>query len=91
MPLFTWLLSIAWPLVKKVMVMLGIGIISYAGLSAIGAEIQSAVLSSWGQLGGATLQIATLGGIPQSIGIILGALNARIAYIAIGKIGRVTA
>lgn len=90
MHLFAWLLSIAWPLVKKVLVMLGIGLVSYAGLSAIGAEIQNAVLSNWGMLGGAVLQIATLGGIPQSIGIILGALNARIAYVAVGKIGRVT-
>ena len=85
-----FLLALAWPLVKKVLIMLGIGAITYAGLSMIGTQVTQAVETSWGQLGGSTLQILSLAGIPQSFGILLGAINARIAFIAVGKIGRIS-
>jgi len=88
-PAAGWLISLAWPIAKQVLVALGIGAISYAGLSVLFGQVQSSVLSTWGELGGATLAIATLGGFPQSIGIILGALNARLAFIVVGKIGKI--
>lgn len=89
MPLAAWLLALAGPLVKKVLVALGVGVISYAGLAMIGSQVQSAVLSSWGGVGGSALQIMSLAGIPESIGITLGALNARIALIAVQRFGKV--
>lgn len=88
LPAAGWLVSLAWPIAKKVLVALGIGTITYTGLSALGAQVENAVIASWGTLGGSTLAIATLGGIPQSIGIILGALNARLAFIVVGKLGK---
>lgn len=88
LPAAGWLISLAWPIAKKVLVALGIGTITYTGLTALGGQVQAAVISSWGTLGGATLAIATLGGIPQSIGIILGALNARLAFVVVGKLGK---
>lgn len=91
MQLAAWLIALAWPIAKKILVSLGIGMISYGGLSLIGDQIESAVLDAWGQIGGATLAIATLGGIPQAIGIILGAINARLAYMVVGRLGKVTA
>jgi hypothetical protein len=84
-----WLLSLAWPVVRKVLVALGIGIVTYGGLQMIGAQVNNAVLASWGQLGGYALNIMSLAGIPDVIGITLGAINARIALIAVGKIGRI--
>lgn len=89
MPLAVWLLALVGPLVKKVLVALGVGVISYAGLAMIGAQVQNAVLSSWGGLGGSALQIVSLAGLPEAIGITLGALNARIALIAVQRFGKV--
>ncbi|MDD2744263.1 MAG: DUF2523 domain-containing protein [Rhodocyclaceae bacterium] len=89
MPLATWLIALAWPIAKKVLVSLGIGIVTYGGLQMIGAQISDAVLNAWGQLGGYALAILSLAGIPECIGIILGGINARIALIAVGKIGKV--
>lgn len=89
LPAAAWLVSLAWPIAKKVLVVLGIGTITYTGLAALGTQVQNAVISSWGLLGGSTLAIATLGGIPQSIGIILGALNARLAFIVVSKLGKI--
>lgn len=87
--LSAWLLSIAVPVVKKVLVALGIGTVTYAGLSVMGNMLVGHVVASWGQVGGATLQIATLGGIPQAIGIVLGAFNARLAMMAYGRLAKV--
>lgn len=84
-----WLLSMAWPLVKKVLVMLGIGFISYEGLSLIAVQIQGYVTSYWGMVGGSILDIATLGGIPQSIGIVVGAFNARLAFMTLSRLGKI--
>lgn len=89
--LAVFLLSIAVPIVKKVLVALGIGTITYAGLSAMAGVGIGLVQQYWGQVGGTTLQIATLGGIPQAIGIVLGAINARMAMMAYGKLGKVAA
>jgi len=89
--LSAWLLSIAVPVVKKVLVALGIGSVTYAGLSLVGGSIQANIVSYWGAVGGATLQIASLGGIPEAIGIILGACNARLAMMAYGRLGKVAA
>jgi len=85
-----WLMALAVPLAKKVLVALGIGAITYAGLSAIGSQVQSAVVSSWGSMGSVTLAILGIGGCAKAVGIILSALSARIALVAVGKIGKVT-
>lgn len=89
MPLAVWLLALVGPLVKKVLLALGVGIVSYAGLHLLGSQINAAVLGAWGGVGGSILQILSLAGIPESIGITLGAINARIALIAVNKFGKV--
>jgi len=88
--LFVWLLAAAWPIAKKVLVMLGVGWVTYEGLSLLGNQVVAEVLAVWGAMPASMLQMASLLGIPQSIGIVLGAMTARIAYVAVGKLGKVT-
>lgn len=88
--IFVWLLAAAWPIAKKVLVMLGIGWVTYEGLSLLGNQVVSEVSAVWGSMPVSMLQMASLLGIPQSIGIVLGAMTARIAYVAVGKLGKVT-
>lgn len=89
--LWLFLAAAVWPLAKKILASLGIGFLTYQGLSLIAAQVQGAVLSSWGQLGGVTLQILSLAGIPQAIGIALGAMAAKTALLAVGRLGKVSA
>lgn len=89
MNLYAWLLAAAWPIVKKVLIALGIGVVTYGGLQAIGTQVNNAVVSAWGSLGGYAFQILSMAGIPDCIGIILGGINARIALLAVGRIGKV--
>jgi len=89
--LWAFLAAAVWPLAKKVLASLGIGFLTYEGLTAIGSQVQSAVISSWGSIGGATIQILNLAGATSAVGILLSAITAKVALVAIGRIGKVTA
>jgi hypothetical protein len=71
--------------------MLGIGIITYEALTTLVGGVVDHAVSNWGAMTGAALQLCSLGGIPEVLGIITGALVARVSYVALGKIGRVVA
>lgn len=80
------LLALGWPIVRKVLVMLGIGIVTYGAMTTLLNSVISQAQSSWGQLAGAALQLSSLGGIHQVLGIITGALVARVSVMAAGKL-----
>ena len=81
-----WLLLAAWPVVKKVLVMLGIGWATYEGLGLLADQVQQQVVAYWGQMPAAFIQVGSLAGIPQAIGITLGAITARVSFVAVGKL-----
>lgn len=81
-----WLLLAAWPVAKKVLLMLGIGWATYEGLGLLATQVQNEVVSLWGQMPSAFIQIGSLAGIPQAIGITLGAITARVSFVAVGKL-----
>lgn len=87
--LFAFLLAAAWPIAKKVLVMLGIGMITYSTITPLVNSVIAAAQSNFGQMTGAALQLCSLGGIPQVMGIISGALVARVSFIAAGKLGKI--
>jgi len=88
--LAAWLLALAWPLAKQVLLALGIGWLTYEGLSLVGAQVQAEIIGLWGQVSADTLKMASLIGIPQSLGIMLGALAGRIALVSVARLGKVT-
>lgn len=81
-----WLLLAAWPIAKKVLVMLGIGWATYEGLGLLADQVQQQVVALWGQQPAAFIQVGSLAGIPQAIGITLGAITARVSFVAVGKL-----
>jgi Protein of unknown function (DUF2523) len=89
MPLAAWLLAIAWPIAKKVLAGLGIGWLTYEGVTAALNAVIGAVQANWGAVSGSILQIASLGGIPEVMGIICGALVARLAIATVARLGKV--
>lgn len=88
--LFAWLLAAAWPIAKKVLLMLGIGWVTYEGLGLIAGQVEQQITALWGAMAGDMLMMASRLGIPQAVGITLGAITARVAFIAAGKLGKVT-
>lgn len=84
--LTNWLISMAWPVVQRVLAALGLGVVTYESLSVLSGQLDGLIRGAWGGLGGAILDIASLGGIPQAIGIILAAYNARLAFLVLKKL-----
>lgn len=82
-----FLLSLAGPIARKVLASLGLGIVSYAGLTLVANQVRDAVVNSYGQISGSVLDILNLLGAGQAIGIVLGGIIARAAFAAISRIG----
>jgi hypothetical protein len=80
----------AGPIVRAVLKSIGIGIITYAGLSTLISALSTHVQTAYGAMPASVAQIADLLGVGTAIGIILGAIAARATYAAISKIGSIT-
>jgi glutamate/tyrosine decarboxylase-like PLP-dependent enzyme len=85
----TWLMSLAAPLAKQVLIALGIGAVTYAGLQALLGAAQTQVLNNWGQMTGATAQLVGYFGFGQAVSIILGGMAAKGALMAVGHYAKI--
>ncbi|GAB1393798.1 hypothetical protein MASR1M60_19620 [Rhodocyclaceae bacterium] len=88
--LAVWLMSLVGPLARKVLLMLGLGTVTYAALTPLVNSIIANAQGVFGQVGGAVGQILSLAGFPDALGIISGALVAKVTFVALGRIGKVT-
>lgn len=84
-----WLATSIGSLVKRAAVAIGFGTVTYAGLQAAFNAVQAQVISNYGQLSGASMQLADLAGVGASVGILLGAMAARVGIAVVSKFGRV--
>lgn len=83
--LATVLASLVGPLAKRVLVALGIGIVSYAGATAALNGALGAASAAFGGMTGATMQIMAMAGGFQAVAIIAGGLTAGVAFSAVKK------
>lgn len=79
------------PLAKKLLIGLGIGWVTYTGLTALLEQVQAQVTGNLGMLGGSAMQILTMAGFPDFIGIVLGGVTARVSFMMIERLGKVQA
>ncbi|NSL54915.1 DUF2523 domain-containing protein [Uliginosibacterium aquaticum] len=84
--LVTWLADNFAGLVKRALIAVGIGAVSYAALSSLSDAVTGYVVGYYGQLPANIAQLLGLGGIPQAIGIVLSAFVARAAMMAASKL-----
>jgi hypothetical protein len=82
MNLAAWLLSMAGPLVLRALTVLGLGTLTFTGVTASLQGLIDLAVSNWASLGADILALASLAGIPQSLGIITGAMTARVGLWA---------
>jgi len=78
---------IAPHIAKRVLAALGIGIISYSGISLIISNVTQQINSHLGQTNGSVLQMVTLFGAIDSMSIILGAIATRVTLLSLKKWG----
>ena len=90
MPLFVWLAAIIGPLAKKLLTALGIGFVTYQGLALVANQARDEIIGSWGAIGGAAADLAAMSGIPQGVGIVLGAFMYRATLVALSRLAKIT-
>lgn len=91
MQLAAYLLLLVGPLARRVMIALGLGVISYAGLTLIGDQIKDAVIANYGAIAPVPLQLLNMLGAGEALGIVLGGIIARAAFSAVSRIGVMSA
>ena len=78
MNLWGFLSAAAVPLVLRVLAGLGIGVLTYTGVDTGLNALISQAQQSWGGLPGDVLGLASVAGIPSCLGIVMGAMTARV-------------
>lgn len=77
-----FLFSAIGPLVVKALLALGIGTLTFTGVTtALAALVQSAQ-TNWSSIPADVISLASLAGVPDGIGIIVGAFTSRVGMWA---------
>lgn len=84
--LAAWALGLAWPVVSKVLTALGVGIVSYTGVSVAFGLAVDQVRYAAGSVTGDMAQILAMTGMFESFSIVLGAYAAHLALQAMNRI-----
>lgn len=80
-----WLLTLVGPLVVRIVAALGFTAVTYTGVTALINQLVTTAQNNWSAMPTAVLQLCTLSGIPQVLGMIFGAYMARVAmWAAVG-------
>lgn len=81
-----FLSAVVGPLARKVLVALGFGTVTFVGLTAALNSAVSAAQSAFGGLAAIPAAFLAMSGINAAIGIIVGALVARIALLQLKRL-----
>lgn len=86
--LATFLLGIVGTLAGRVLLALGIGFVSYAGISAALNAVRAHVESVW-NVSSPVMDLLFLAGMGQAAGILLAAISTRAALYGVQQLARV--
>ncbi|MBL0654911.1 DUF2523 domain-containing protein [Aeromonas caviae] len=79
MNIAAWLLSIAGPIVTRVLIQLGVGIVSYAAISTAVLSLLNTARSYYLGLPADVLSVLSMSGVGDALGIITAAVLARLS------------
>lgn len=82
----SFLVALAGPLVRKALISLGFGVVSYAAVATALNSAISAAKTAWGGLGGDTLSLIQMAGVNTAISILCGALVARVGLQVVKRL-----
>lgn len=69
---------------------LGLGMVTYAGFSALKSQLDTAITGALGSLGSGAYQILALAGFIDAVGIALGAMTAAVTILSMKRFGAMT-
>jgi hypothetical protein len=82
MNLVTWLLSLVAPFVIRAVIALGFTAVTFTGVAVLANSLITIAQNNWSVMPLTVLQLASLAGIPESLGLIAAAYTARVAVWA---------
>ncbi|MDO9421060.1 MAG: DUF2523 domain-containing protein [Herminiimonas sp.] len=82
MSIAVWLVSLVGPLVIRGIIALGFTAVTLTGLTAATNALVQSAQQSWSTLPLVVMQLASLSGVPESLGLVMGSYVARIAIFA---------
>ncbi len=77
--LFSFLLSAVGPLALRILVSLGIGIVTFTGVDTALSGLITQAQANWSGLSADVLGLAAVAQIPACLGLIAGAMTARVS------------
>ena len=80
--LAAWLLALIGPLVVRAIIALGFTALVFTGVTELVNQLIASAQASWSTIPLAVLQLCSLSGIPESLGMLFGAYMARVAMWA---------
>jgi hypothetical protein len=78
MKLGTWILSLVQPLLSRIMIALGMSMVSIVGVTEVLAQLKDQLSSGWGAMPAAIAGMVQLAGGGLGIGMIMGAITTRV-------------
>lgn len=82
------MVSLAGPVVKRALSALGIGVVSFAAVQVAFNQVRDFMIGAYGQISGDMIWLVELAGVNQAIGIVLGAMAAKVGLQALSKLGK---
>lgn len=81
--LAVWLASMVPSLVAKVLAALGMGVLTITGFTIAWNTVKAMIIFHFAGMPAAILGLSSLAGVGEALGIIFGAITARVAYTAL--------
>lgn len=81
----TWALALVGPVVARAVIALGFTAVTFSGVELAANQLVAMAQANWSSMPLAVLQLASLSGIPEFLGMTFGAFVARLAmWAAVG-------
>lgn len=82
MPLAAFLLALVGPLVGRVLLALGLSVLTIGGMEIVVSQLRDAIVAAGNSLAGDVLALFLISGGGSALGIVMGAINLRVALWA---------
>lgn len=82
MSIAAWLLALVGPVVVRALIACAFTAVTFVGVTGVVDQLVTLAQTDWAALPADVLSLAGLSGIPQALGMILGAYSARVAMWA---------
>lgn len=89
--LSSWLLSMVEPLVKRGLAAVGLGWVTFEGITGLLDQVRSNFMASWGGMAPTIYDLIQLAGFLDAVGIIMGAMATIAGLATMSKLGRMLA